>query len=222
MGLSLLSLLLASSCGSGIEVGVSPAQTLDLEVRSAPLSGVLACLSEKTGIKMILESGLNTRQPVTISLTNKTPAQVVNGLLDGLGLNYAYTSDRTGSKVLLLLISGRAGRGPEGGQALEPPSRRPVSPGDSTEAAPESEIEMRDSFKQAPEGLMPPGRSQEDPGSRALVPPESASPPEAPLYPEALPLSPLSLRDSRRIEVAASPPGFLSWLGILAKLANAR
>ena len=79
MSLFILGLLMASSCGSGVDVRVAADRTLNVEAKNASISSVLECLSERAGFKMVIEPGVATRQPVTISLSRRTPAQAVVG-----------------------------------------------------------------------------------------------------------------------------------------------
>lgn len=177
-----LSLLMASGCGPGVDVRVAADQTLDVETRNAPLSSVLECLAERAGFKTTIESASVARQTVTVSLNRRTPAQAVFGVLEGLRLNYAYTTDPSGSRVVMLMISGRSDT------VTAAPSGRPgarrepqIAPPDSESGSPDESIDDR---SQAP---FPP-----------LIPPGQTS-----LYPEARPLTPLSLRDARRLHVAS-------------------
>lgn len=198
MSASLLGLLVASSCGAGVDVRVASDRTLDVEAKSASVSSVLECLSEKAGFKMVIEPGLAMRQSVTISLSRRTPTQAVIGVLDGQGLNYAYTSDPSGSRVLMLLISGRSDRTPAKGTTTTPagvPDGRPASRREPRIAPPEPEPK-------------PPGEPPNDrlPGNAPPVLLPFFPPDQPQLYPEARPLSPLSLRDARQIHIALSRP----------------
>ena len=186
-----LSLLVASSssCGPGVDVRTAADQTLDVEARNAPLASVLECLAERAGFKTSIEAGAVARQTVTVSLSRRTAAQAVFGLLDGLRLNYAYTTDPTGSRVVMLMISGRSDAvAAKPTPAPAEPTGRPGARREPT-AAP---VEADSAPEQAGE------RTQG--GASSLSPPG-----QTPLYPEARPLSPLSLRDGRRIQVAAAP-----------------
>lgn len=182
MSVLVLGLLVASGCGPGIDVRVAADQSIDIEARNAPLSSVLECLSERAGFKTTIEPGSIARQNVTVSLSHRTPAQAVFGVLDGLRLNYAYTTDPGGSRVVMLMISGRSDT-----TAAKPaatpvePTGRPGSRRDPQVAPPDPDA----------------GSAGEPAGERGGNP--------APLYPEARPLTPMSLRDARRIHIAAAP-----------------
>lgn len=195
----LLALVVAANCGNGVDVRVASDLTFQIEATNAPLVSVLECLSERAGFKMVIEPGAAAGQNVTISLSRRSPTQAVFGVLDGQRLNYAYSLDREGFKVLMLLISNRpdpvpaqgagSGSAPGGPPALR---RDPPSPA----AEPNSSSGPSNSrFREA----APPGFPPPNPTLPGAVPLGVVPPGEAPLYPEAYPLSPLTLRDSRQI-----------------------
>lgn len=207
-----LGLLMASNCGGGVDVRVAPDKTLDLEAKNAPISSVLECLSERAGFKMVMEPGIATTQPVTISLSRRTPAQALVGVLDGLLLNYAFSSDRTGAQVLMLLVSGRAARAP--GQATPGAGAPGGRPGPRRDQAllPDPESTYQSETPADPQIDRPPGSAPVYvPGNNPVSMPPGYPPPgypqpgQIPLYPEARPLSPLTLRDSRQIHIADAP-----------------
>ena len=186
-----LSLLVASnsSCGPGVDVRTAADQTLDVEARNAPLASVLECLAERAGFKTSIEASAVARQTVTVSLSRRTAAEAVFGLLDGLRLNYAYTTDPSGSRVVMLMISGRSDTAAVKPTPPAAPSGRPgarrepqIAPPDSESGSPDESTGDRPLGAPAPP-LLPPGQTS--------------------LYPEARPLTPLSLRDARRLHVAS-------------------
>jgi len=88
------------------EVDVTHANgRVDLKATAAPVSEVLDRLGRQTGMKVTYE-GAPVRQPVTVTLVGRTPAEAVLGVLDGLGLNYALRMDLSGARVEALMIYG--------------------------------------------------------------------------------------------------------------------
>ncbi len=182
-----LSLLVASVCVPGVDVRVAADLTLDIEARNAPLSSVLECLSERAGFKTTIEPGSVARQAVTVSLSRRTPVQAVFTVLDGLRLNYAYTTDPSGSRVVLLIVSSRSVTA-----AVKPTP--PTAPAG------------RPGARRDPQGAPSEPESGSPDGSLGAPVPPYFTPGQVPVYPEARPLTPLSLRDAHRIHVAVAPP----------------
>lgn len=181
----MLSLLAAVECGPLMDVRTVGANRFDVEVRGAPVSSVLECVSEALGFRLVADSNTLVRQSLTIRLSHKTPTQIIDAVLDGAPVNYAYTTDRGGSRILVLMLSAKS---------AGIPSREP---GSTEPGAGASELLTRGATG-APEatdrGLPPAPRDAVPTSDR---PPEAARPPA--LYPEPRPLSPLSLRDANRV-----------------------
>jgi hypothetical protein len=110
---------------------------VDVEARATALSEVLAQLAEATGMRVVYE-GPPPRQRITINLKQRTPADVVAAILEGLGLRYGLTIQEAGGRVQTLVLStsptttGRAGR-PETPGPEEP---GPEAPGPEGAAEP--------------------------------------------------------------------------------------
>ncbi len=129
-------LFLAAQASAEIQVRVANGR-VDLQASGAPLSEVLDRLAQQTGMKVTYD-GAPQRTPVDLTLTDRTPAQAVLGVLDGLGLNYALRMDASGTRIEALLISGTAPTAPAGGLAALPqpraaPAYRPPEPIDQEE-----------------------------------------------------------------------------------------
>src|SRR5262245_61975031 len=77
---------------------------LDVAVKAAPLAEVLDQLARRTGMKVIYE-GHAPRQLVTLTLAGRSPADVVQALLEGQGLNYALLMDSSATRVEKLLVT---------------------------------------------------------------------------------------------------------------------
>ena len=63
---------------------------------------------------------------MTVELRDRTPAEAVLGVLEGLGLNYALVLDATGTEVETLMIVGAGARAAAGGRERAPRSARPA------------------------------------------------------------------------------------------------
>jgi hypothetical protein len=113
---------------------------VDLKATAAPVSEVLDRLGRQTGMKVTYE-GAPVRQPVTLTLVGRTPAEAVLGVLDGLGLNYALRMDLSGARVEALMIYGVAPA--TGGSPPPPPvANTPVfHPASVPQPEPEEEVE---------------------------------------------------------------------------------
>jgi hypothetical protein len=108
--LALLLLFVAQAAAAGVEIRTH-GDRLDLVANAAPLGEVLARLSQQSGMKVEYD-GAPPPATLTISLLDRTPLEAVLGVFEGLGVNYALRTDRTGTRVDLLLVSGTAGRSP--------------------------------------------------------------------------------------------------------------
>src|SRR6185503_12202696 len=105
----LLALVLVAQGTTAAEVQVRPnGDRIDVIATAATLQDVLTRLSQQTGMKVVYD-GAPPRALVTVSLVQRTPAEAVLSLFEGLGLNYALSSDRTGTRVEMLIISTATG-----------------------------------------------------------------------------------------------------------------
>jgi hypothetical protein len=170
---------------------------LDLVATATPLADILLRLARETGMKVVYE-GAPPRNLLTASLLDRTPAEAVLGLFEGLGLNYAVAFDRTGTRIDTLLLAGAAGPGTSvtraPATAIAAPARpRLPSRGEREERdEPAEELEADEGQADAPPSPAPtPLPAPGEPGSpfdlkpRPLtfptpVPPGPASPPASP------------------------------------------
>lgn len=206
MSLALAGLLIAASCGDGVEVRPGPQGRFDVAARSASVSRVLECLAEQAGFRIVVDSALSLDVPITIEITGQPAVAAIRAVLDGQRLNYAYTTDPSGARVLMLLVSPRAAGASE---PKEPPplirSVPPATPGPRVSAPPPADPGLESSQTPeirgaAPVAPRPPGEAPSiDRGG--VERPQ----PEVPLYPSPRPLSPLTLTEARR--VPARPVG---------------
>ena len=100
---------------------------VDLRATASPLSEILDRLARATGMKVVNE-GPPPRQPLTVTLAGRTPAEAVLGVLDGLGLNYALKMDMTGTRVETLILSGTAPPAAATAPVTPAPIARPPQP----------------------------------------------------------------------------------------------
>jgi hypothetical protein len=91
---------------AGVEITGSGGR-LDVTAAEAPVSEVLDGLARKTRMKVVYEGGA-PRTPVTVELKDRTPAEAVLGVLEGLGLNYALALDISGTEVETLIVGSGA------------------------------------------------------------------------------------------------------------------
>lgn len=107
-GRLLLAALIAPTALAGeIQVRVNGG-LVDMVAIAAPLQDVLARLAQQTGMKVVYDGTL-PRPLITVTLPQRTPAESVLALLEGLGLNYALRTDVSGTKVDTLILSGAPG-----------------------------------------------------------------------------------------------------------------
>lgn len=178
-------------------------RTIDLQSKGATIAEVLECMSDRVGFKVVIEPGVVLNQPLNLSLTRQTEPQLVWAVLDGLRLNYAHSADRTGTRVLTLFILGherttsKSATGPAGRSEQQPASGFTEPEPQQYEGEPPTDRSLGSA-----RGTMP-----VYPSSPLLIPPPHS--PGSPFYPEPRPLSPMTLRDSRRIPsstaLASSP-----------------
>jgi hypothetical protein len=103
---SIFAALLLAAPVSAAEINVRAAGgQLDLSATAAPVADILDRISKQTGMKVVYE-GAVPRQLVTVSLHGRTPAEAVEGVLEGLGLNYILVGDVSGTKVQTLMMAG--------------------------------------------------------------------------------------------------------------------
>jgi len=98
-----LVLLAARDLPAGVDVRVN-GDVVDVVAINAPLSDILDVLSRQTHMKVVYE-GAPPKQLLSVDLKQRTPAEAVVAVLEGLGLAYAVSLDKTGTQVQTLLMS---------------------------------------------------------------------------------------------------------------------
>jgi hypothetical protein len=143
---------------------------LDLLATSTPLADLLQRLARETGMKVVYE-GAPPRNLLTVTLLDRTPAEAVLGLFEGLGLNYAVIFDRTGTRIDTLLLAGAAGSGTTPTRVPPPAARiqAPVRPPFSSRGAREERDEL-DEPAEEPEAGEAPAEAEPSPEPSPLPP----------------------------------------------------
>jgi hypothetical protein len=100
---------------------------VDIDAEAVPLADILEDLAGQTGMEVVYE-GAPPRQRVSLTLRGRSPAEAVQDVLEGQGLNYALIADPTGTRVQTLMIAGAAGTGTSAGPATPMPGPRPRRP----------------------------------------------------------------------------------------------
>lgn len=177
--------LLAASLGliaCPLEAEVEIHQSGDrvsLTAVSAPVAEILDRLARQTGMKVVYDAQ-PPRQLITARLEQRTTAEAVLGIMEGLGFNYALVMDLAGTHVDQLLILGPVGVAPPaavGGPAPAPapPPRRPEPP--QLEVDDEADQLAEDEFEEDDES---PARETPAPGASAPAGMPGPPPPDYP------------------------------------------
>jgi hypothetical protein len=117
---ALAALLFAAGAAPSVVVS-RDGNHLDVEARAAPIADVLDAITAQLGIAVEYE-GTPPRDPVTLTLRGRTPAEAVLSVLDGQDVDYALQLDASGTGVTRLLIQSAASAPP---RARPTPARRP-------------------------------------------------------------------------------------------------
>ena len=123
-GLIALALVAVAAAPSraGVEVTVGE-RGLDVRAARVPLAEVLDSLARKTTMKVVYE-GARPHALVSVELRNRTPAEAVLGVLEGLGLDYALVMNAAGTEVETLIFMGVGGSAPPARPAASSSSSR--------------------------------------------------------------------------------------------------
>jgi hypothetical protein len=134
-----LLIMAASALHAEVEIRTG-GDRVSVHAVSAPISEILASLARQTGMRLTYDAPL-PRQSLTATLEDRTPAEVVLSVLEGLGLNYALVMDRSGSKVDQLLILGTL-------VGIATPERPTPAEAGLEEADPESKLDPMEVMRQ--------------------------------------------------------------------------
>ena len=100
---------------------------VDVRATTAPLSEVLDRLARATGMK-IVQQGVTPSMLLSLSLQGRTPAEAVFGVLEGLGLNYAFVLDASGNRIETLVLAGSSGSASRPAAAMASPTTPSPTP----------------------------------------------------------------------------------------------
>jgi hypothetical protein len=179
------------------EVTITPTgdQHVSVRVVAAPLAEVLDQLARRTGMRVSYE-GSQPRQPITLTVEDRTTVQAVMAVMEGQGLNFGLRMDASGTRVDRLLVLGLApvtpgSASPSGStHAGRPPSMQPLpTNGEDEPEDPTPEIDQPD--PEPPPGLSPPviPRRPGGPGGPGGPPMRGPMPTAAPSAPPTQPES---------------------------------
>lgn len=133
-----------------------PSGVLDVQVRGGlitlhahgvPLSRILDRLAQQTGMKVTYEGG-HPSQPVSATLEDLPPREVIVRLMEGLGLSYVFRTDVTGEQVEALIVSAAG----SGGSSSQATSARPP---DHAMEFPSEVIDEQGEYEEPPAVEMP-------------------------------------------------------------------
>ena len=183
---------------------------VDVRATAAPLAEVLDRLARATGMKVV-QQGVTPSMLLSLSIQGRTPAEAVFGVLEGLGLNYAFVLDASGNRIETLILAGSAGGRPAAVTTAPPPTpaQRYVpqaatpppaaGPDGSDDAAEEDQGE--EEAPDAEEGGPGPGTAGAVPAPRGSV----LAPPAEPVFPSS-PFAPRAPIFSPMPEPQPTPP----------------
>lgn len=134
----------------------------------APASEVLDRLGAQTGMKVVYE-GAPPRTRVNVAFEQRSPAEAVLKVLEGLGYDYLVRFDRSGTRPELLIVSG-----PSSGAMRPGPAMAATSPARPARAMPPVEDDEDE------EGLDEADEAQEVPAVRVQDLRQRAQPAPAP------------------------------------------
>jgi hypothetical protein len=151
---------------------------VSLSAVSAPVSEILDRLARQTGMKVVYDAQ-PPRQLVTARLDDRTTAEAVVGLMEGLGLNYALVMDIAGTRVDQLLVLGPVGVSAPSAAAATRPTPTPPR------RQPEPELEAEDQGEEAAEDEFE-EELEADPDAQSAAPAPAGPPaPPPPDYPSS-------------------------------------
>jgi len=99
--------LAAAAAASGEDRVRVNGACVEVHAVAVPLSDLLDELARRTGVQLTMEGG-KPRQRITVDVKCGQPAEVLQGVLEGQGLNYALQMSPDGSRAASLLLIGSA------------------------------------------------------------------------------------------------------------------
>ncbi len=155
---------------------------------AAPLADVLTRFAQATRAEIVFE-GARPRQLVTVVIEAGSPAEAIERLLEGQGLNYVLRLDPTGKTVELLVIAGSASPAPTpAGTARSPRASPPAfRPPEEEDPAEPGEADAAVRSRRGPGSQ---SAARHVPGETRTRQPGEPEPPAPASYPGAVPTSP--------------------------------
>jgi len=144
LGALLILFSMQSMPGAGERVAVRfEGGLVDVRAQAVPLAEVLDAFAERTGLRIVYDDGRPVSR-VTLDIQGRTPADALLIMLQGLGMNYAFTTDEQATRVTSMILSGarRDRSAPSSGPVLgggppADPQPMPSEP-ESVEPAPDT------------------------------------------------------------------------------------
>ena len=188
--------LVAVPVGADVDIQYKEGR-VDVRATAAPLAEVLDRLARTTGMK-IVQQGVTPTMLLSLSLQGRTPAEAVFGVLEGLGLNYAFVLDASGNRIETLVLAGSSGSRPAtaGTSPVPPPAPNPRYAPHPSSPPPAAGPDASDDAAEEDPGEEPPPDGDEAepaPGKAALPPTPRGSVLQAPAEP-VFPSSPFAPR----------------------------
>jgi hypothetical protein len=153
---------------------------ITVRASGAPVSRVLERIAEVTGMSLSFTDG-RPADPVSLMLDDVNPAEAITRILEGLGVDYALGTSADGSRINVLVVTGR------GPQASARPDRAAAA---AVQAGPSrTEAEKNRTSPRPPELEADPASPSEPPRPSGVELPRAAHPP-LPARPSDLPTSP--------------------------------
>ena len=171
---------------------------VDVRATAAPLAEVLDRLARATGMKVV-QQGVTPTMLLSLSLQGRTPAEAVFGVLEGLGLNYAFVLDSSGNRIETLVLAGASGGRPATATPAPLPAPAPryvpqpatpppaAGPDEAEEATEEEAADDADPGAEGEEPAAGKAGAAAPPGARGSVLQAPAEPvfPSSPFAPRA-------------------------------------
>jgi hypothetical protein len=159
---------IASAAHGEVQIKVHDGR-MAIEAKDASVAEILDRLAKQTGMKVIYD-GQPPSQRVKVSLTERSPAEAVLGVLEGRGINFAVILNPAGTYVQTLLVSTVANRVPK--------ARGPV-PDDGVSADDTEQMRYEEGVPPPPPPILPAGNPmppETTPGTPTAVPITMATP----------------------------------------------
>lgn len=193
-----VSVVLASALPATAQVVVNPISgRVSIRAAGQPVSSLLDQMAQKTGMTVEYEKS-PPRQSITLTVEDRTPAQAIVAILDGLNIPYALSLTADGAKVQTLVIADTSA--PKGTRARVGRETSMAPPPEEAQAdvpAPDAP----DATAEAPQEQQPQAQAPQPPG------PTQRRIPQAPpvTLPSAFPNSPFGPSEGTQTKPEAQP-----------------